>query len=150
MAVRLLAAAPHEGIAVAKQLLASPRQAAHDYLNVVTHDGAEIISYIGDAFALMQDDVNHAMHHVDRDIAGRGLVFKRDPFGTPREYGVDFKNNSNGAEVLRPFDNFQYHEVDGSHLSAMERKFIDLDRADWQAAAAAELNIDHPSHSHTG
>lgn len=150
VAGRLLAAIPHEGIAVGRQLLIDRQQAAHDYRNIITHDRDEIISYIGDAFALLKGDVSDAMHHIDRDIAGRGLVFKRDPFGIPHEYGVDFKEDSDDVAILRPFENFEYHEINGAHVSAMERRFINLDRADWQAAAAAELGIDHPPHIQAG
>lgn len=142
MASRLIVAAPHEGLAILKQLVTEPGHAVHNYRNVITHDGHELISYVGDAAALMRNDVADAMYHIDRSIKGRGLFMKRDPFGPPSEFADDFKNDpDSNTTPLRPFTEFQFDEVDGAHLSAMDSKYVSLDNHDWQDAAR-EFGVD--------
>jgi hypothetical protein len=143
-----------EGAVIAQQLIHDPKHAINNYLNVVTHDGRELIGYVGDASALLQGSVSNAMPHINPELRGYINIFGNDPFGRHEDYVIHFDElqelmeDSSYRSKIAP--SFHLVRQKGAHLSGLDKAQVKLDRLEWKAEREYLDGISNTPHTFAG
>lgn len=135
-----------EGTVALGQVIHDPLHAANNYLNTITHRGGEIASYVGDADALLQGDVGHAMRHINPAMRGYVKLFTNDPFGQPGQYVIHFHDDTPEEVKIhrsRFAPDFRLIHQDGAHMSGFDKSEVKYDRQEWAAERAYLDSIPH-------